>query len=1590
MQWQQELLDLTNRNRLLNFRFSPSRPSSLQLIAPQVDALYALLQTKSALVIGNDPPEKTEDSEESQDAAAALAELSEPPRITKPGTALSSMPSDRTNRVALRLLARARSSEQEQGINILFAVFGLLKWQEKPGEETWRYAPLVMLPLKIEERAREGSFLISAAGEDPEFNQTLGERLKSDFGLTLDVSMDEETSLADVFSEVRAAVAKQSGWEVLDQAHVGLFQFHKLRMFTDIGEHIEVFSQHEIVQALASDGARIAPLPEGIPNEDELDRAVPPLDSFTVLDADASQLRAIQAAARGGHLIIEGPPGTGKSQTIANIIAECIAAGKTVLFVSEKAAAMEVVHRRLSERGLGDLCLMLHSQKANKRDVIHDLGARLIFVQPPVSTAQEELNLRRLQETREQLNAYPEALHRRRNSLGESAFWAHGQLASLRDVPYLTTLPPALDDLTHERLEAWETRLNQVSRYAPILAEGSSHPWAGINRKEMTLADQETLRHTLTSLRAAMGEIQTESPRLAGQLSLPGPNTMQEARNLAKIAGGIPLDRDLQSRWFDPNRIQETESLAKEATGQAGTLRDLTDRVFATYKDEIISAATPEAIATYERGRFARLFSSSHRRIRAQVRSAAKDGQQRSIADELSSLRDARLVNQHLAWFREREAKLSETVGLSLSREKVPEPDVWKRRADDISATAAMLIQLPTGPVPFAFVEEVCRPGTGAKIALLHQRLDAAIARVDGGLATLHSYFESSGLQIEEVPLSIAHLDTISGWIDLRLSRLHDLDVWLHAQSSFRQAKSDGLDQVIGQLFAQEVPPEDWVETFRRLVLTHWIDHVYREDEVLRTFRGDEHATAIARFKELDHSFIDTSMKRIRQVLATRQTRVSDVHGGEPGTLKYEAAKRRRHMPLRRLFERIPNLLPTLKPCLMMSPLSVAHFLPANLYHFDVVIFDEASQVRPCDAIGAIVRGKQLVVAGDNQQLPPTTFFDRTVGDGELDEDQNVGALESILESLRVKEMPPQQLLWHYRSRHEDLISFSNHHIYMRRLITFPSSAAHRSPTRGVRLEYVPNARYEDEQDRVLKTSFRVNREEARRVATLVLHHARTRPKESLGVVALGLNQADVVEEEIKQARVLDRSLDDFFRLDKHEPFFVKALEQVQGDERDVIMISIGYGKNAQGVLSHNFGPINRDGGYRRLNVLVTRAKHQVIVVSSIRAGDIDQTKSEKLGPRLLKNYLDFAERGQIALEAEMAVGDDEADSPFEIHVGEALKRAGFIVHRQVGCSKYRIDLGIVDPHQPGSYLLGIECDGATYHRSKTARDRDRLRQEVLEQLGWNIHRIWSTEWIRQPERELDRVIARVNQLLNGRESDANGSLPTKPDFAELDRKDAVPDTMTEVSQVQVLSEPSDVQTPLTDESASQLTTPYRIVELSVVGYGDILSTPLHFIANAVTSCVEFEGPIHRDLLARRITAAWGFARAGARIGARIDEAISAAIRQGHIRRKGVFLWPSVDPEIVPRGPAMDGTDRDINHIPNEELMRGMKIVLEHALSLTEDELVMRTARLFGYQRTGSEIDRRMRETIRSAWEEGTFEAKDSRYQLGRLSIDRQ
>ena len=534
-------------------------------------------------------------------------------------------------------------------------------------------------------------------------------------------------------------------------------------------------------------------------------------------------------------------------------------------------------------------------------------------------------------------------------------------------------------------------------------------------------------------------------------------------------------------------------------------------------------------------------------------------------------------------------------------------------------------------------------------------------------------------------------------------------------------------------------------DIFRKRFLTLYLETT-NFDKQFADYTSQDHNRDVDLFREYDKETLRISAERIRCELASRLPNPSSftnaAHGGEVQLLQRELKKKSRLMPTRRLIERLPVLLPQLKPCMMMSPLTVSSYLGANPnWKFDTVIFDEASQVRPEYAIASIVRGSQVIVAGDSKQMPPTSFFDIADYDDESYDDENpqTDNLESILDEMS-SAFPNVYLNWHYRSKDESLIAFSNHHFYNDRLVTFPSPNSSNEKT-GVNFVYCDNGLWENKSG---------NRAEAEKVALLVFDHINIRPKQSLGVIAFGKSQENAIEEAVNKLRDLHPENEEFFSDLKAEPFFIKNLENVQGDERDRIILSCGYGKDRTGNFAMRFGPLAAPGGERRLNVAISRSKVSMTVVSSFRANEIRAAENNP-GRKLIRDFIDYAERGKIALLGENGPNENiqlEFDSGFEEDVYNYLINQGYKLRTQVGASGYRIDMAVFHPDIVGRYILAIECDGAPYHSSRTARDRDILRQQILEGLGWRFHRIWSTDWFHSNQHEKQRLILAINQAI--------------------------------------------------------------------------------------------------------------------------------------------------------------------------------------------------------------------------------------------------
>ena len=677
------------------------------------------------------------------------------------------------------------------------------------------------------------------------------------------------------------------------------------------------------------------------------------------------------------------------------------------------------------------------------------------------------------------------------------------------------------------------------------------------------------------------------------------------------------------------------------------------------------------------------------------------------------------------------------------------------------------------------------------------------------------------------------------------------------------------------------------------------------------------------KFRSLDILVLEHN--RARLALAHWERLPRQGAAGQLGVLRRELEKRRRHLPIRQLMERACNAVQAIKPVFMMSPLSIANYLAPGSVKFDMVIFDEASQVRPVDAFGAILRAGQAVVVGDSQQLPPTNFFDAASQGSDEEDDNIIADIESILGLFAAQGAPGRMLRWHYRSRHESLIAVSNQEFYGNSLVIFPSPDAGRQDV-GLKYRHLPDGTYD-------RGGSRTNKDEALAVAEAVMDHARTSPQLTLGVAAFSTVQALAIREQMELQRRRDTSCEGFFSAHPEEPFFVKNLETVQGDERDVMFISVGYGRDSEGRLDMNFGPLNWDGGERR---------RRCEVFTNLTSEDIDLGRSDARGVQAFKTYLAYAQHGVTETPGQ---GNGEVDAPFEDIVYSGILSLGYDVRRYVGSAGIFVDLAVLDPEQTGRYLLGIECDGATYSSTRSARDRDRIRQQVLEGLGWRIHRVWSTDWFRNPERELGRVAEAIEGSKTPKAVDDVGL----EDDSSIEREDA----------------PAAMQD---DGGIAE----YLVVNLKILpGDQEFHALPTSMLASWVAEVVHVESPVHVSDVGRRIAHA-----AGVRLTQRLQESLELAVAHAgdstEVRRQGNFLWRGdmEIPEVRDRS-NLTRASRKLELVAPEEMALAVERVVAGSYGINRQDVPGAALRLLGFARVTQDMRTRVDSVVDDMIQDG-------------------
>ena len=1516
--WQERLLDLTKSNPLLGL--NRSRGSRLRVIRPDLTDLFNTIVVNASEV---KLPMATRRAEQARTGAIDRREQ-EDYDVTLGDIEFAASPLELARRLR-RIHDNARTSVEERGVTTLHVTFGALSWQDSWLGES--ISPLWMVPAQLISKGPNAPLRLIPADEEMQLNPALELYLRERHKVSLPELPDDPTlnCLNEYLDNVQRAV-KDQRWSVTPEVWLSTFSFESLVLYRDLKEMTDIAINHPVVAALAR-----ASVVEGA--SDEINGSLDDLPSpekvpIPILPADGSQLEALTYGATGTHVVIHGPPGTGKSQTISNLIADAIGRNKKVLFVSSKMAALNVVYQRLAERGLARFCLEAHSTKAGKVKIIDELRSTLAADDLSDGGRFEE-TLESLVRLRAALNGYVQELHRVRQPLGKTVYQAIGCIARLSAVPDVRASLPwgKLLPIPREEFLKMIDLLNEVSTQAHVFDTRATHPWRGFSATSITISDREGVEEDLRTILGASNQIQSLIPRLKAIIEAEDYSTEELIVLQPSLAAIGPLDR-LPQGWFD-NNVDHWDEKAAFFDSAATMQRDF-ERQFEVYREyfELPLETASRLLLPAVHG-----FSTAYRRIlpsywkwRSSARQHAKIGTKitHSIAVRLYAVVSRLLEIEK--WFSARE------YDLSIESPHVRDAEALALAAKRCEAAAKLLralLKINKRPARQVEIANSFRQAACELPAILSDSIRQSHERLNrywpGGFA-------------EGVSTTSAMTKALLVRASELLEALPFLQEWVALQRSLQKCDSAGLTPFLNVLItisAKQAP-----QVFERRFYLLWISEVMAQSDPLTTFSAAQREDLIRKFSLLDSAIRDLVALHIHGKAADSARRLRSAQpnlpGGEVGVLRRELQKRKKIKPLRKLFAEIPHALQALKPCLLMSPISVSTFLKPGIVKFDLVVFDEASQLPTPEGIAAILRAQQVVVAGDHNQLPPTSFFQAHAepdGDDHNDGDDQVAEepLESLLDDA-VASVPlfrEAHLKWHYRSRDERLIKFSNAFFYDNRLVTFPSACTD-SDGRGVRLVHVSDGVWD-------RGRSRTNRIEARKVAELVIEHFTRFPDRSLGVVAMNAQQKEAVEDAIAEA--VKQHPDVLALMDpasSREPFFVKSLENVQGDERDAMIISVGYGKDGNGHLSLNFGPLNMDGGWRRLNVLITRAKWHTTLVTGIHSHELGGINPKNRGAVALRDFIAYAERNcELPQPASTPTGEETND--FEDAVATALRDRGLTVDQQVGASKFRIDLAIRDRRDPSRYVLGVECDGATYHSSRTARDRDILRQRVLESMGWRIHRVWSTDWFQQRERTIERVLSALS-MAEARPVDESvqGVAASKEVFA------------TSVTR------PADrtCDGPPASQRRYQPGIPYR----KFIGTADrdlLLHSRLsNELAALVVRIVDAEGPIHEDLLAERLKDVCGVERAGSNVQSNIAEALHLAFNRKDVERgnQRSFWWKTNFALRAFRVPT-NSFRRQIEWIHKDEIALALLYVVEDQFGVMRDELGRVVARLFGVER---------------------------------------
>lgn len=1528
MQWERKLLDLGLRNQLINMRLTKT---ILPILTSSLDELEnALSDGKDFSILAKPNDWAVPADRISFDSMHDLGQAAAVIRSEFSNRRLRTVYTDtELNKIIKDLYRSARTAMEENGANTLYLAMGLLRWYETERSTKPRYAPIVLVPVDIVRRSAAQGYVIRLRDEEAQMNITMLEKLKQDFGILVEgldpLPQDEHgIDIRRVLTILRKATMSQKRWDTLESAYLGIFSFSQFVMWNDIRNRCDDLQRNKIVKSLI-DGRLAWEV-----SDMEIGPRVPEGDVLLPMPADASQLFAIEAACQGESFVLHGPPGTGKSQTITALIANALAQDKTVLFVAEKMAALEVVQKRLENIGLGPFCLELHSNKSKKKDVLEQLR-RATEVTKRVAPEEYSARAEQIAATRKELDCYAQALHQSQ-PCGKTLYELISGYETVRDAAFIRPFTrEQAGQIDKELLERQRTMVERLVAAARAVGHPAGHPLSVIGCKQYSQTLRNSLRESVAAYRTALADLSAAVGQFAAVI---GEEPVLDRAGIQRLTA---IGKELELWLKLPRDWAASPELAKLIKGvlelaQHHMMAAAHREWLLQYWQEDFLQQNGQALAEEYKTISAKWFlpkalgrSSFAKRLEGWAKESVPKDELFRHLDRLMLYQRETAAAQSLSVafgagleILEKEGKLDwQTVASCAER-------AYKSAKRLESEYQAGSIRIRCGGV------RTLEP----QIRELDQAWNAARQARDGFLGTLQ--IDPSTADKDRVDDQLQLLDGLTAHAD-------QLKEWILFSALADEARGIGLGSVVdaylGGMEHEKILPAYEKACYQALAIL-----AIEESHVLNTFSGALFNEKIVQFKRLDKELTALTQQEIYCRLAARVPNFTKeaAHSSEVGILQRAIRSGGRGMSIRRLFEQIPDLLARLCPCMLMSPISAAQYLDPKREPFSLVVFDEASQMPTCKAVGALARGEDAVIVGDPKQMPPTSFFaTNTTDEEELDTED----LESILDDCLAMNMPQTHLLWHYRSRHESLIAYSNDRFYDSKLYTFPSVNDRASKVRLAAVDGV----FE-------RGKSRQNRAEAEAVVEELKRrcHDPALSGYSAGVVTFNINQQHLIDDLLTAACAADPVLEKWV-FESAEPVFVKNLENVQGDERDVILFSIGYGPDENGKVYMNFGPLNRDGGWRRLNVAISRARQEMVVFATLKPDQIDLSKTSSEGVAALKGFLEYASGKPLSQTEGAIMARRQNRSGIADRICEALEEKGYKTDRSVGRSEYRIDIGVVDPADPERYLLGILLDGAGYGSAKTTRDREIAQLGVLAGLGWNILRVWSMDWWDNSAKELDRIVKELERL-------------------------RWEDPAPEPEEPPAIS----AQTPLPppDEEPETEVPVYAATEFATMELDqeEFLSGAFRLqIRGRIHQVLLSEAPVSQNRLIKAVTQSFGITRSTGRVQTHMETILSSMALPTTRQDEQIFYWlPDQGPEVYTGFRCNGEARRDIREVAVQELANALRHVLSEQLSMSREDLLRQTVKLLGYARLGGNVTVALEQALAYARSNGIIEMDDS------------